>query len=195
LTPSPTGIKVRLGVLDSSQRQELLRVARAALSQHLRGERSSDPESAPAIPSVGAFVSLHNVSAQGRKLRGCLGMWDDRHSLQHAVARMAVAAGTRDPRFEPVTVDELDDLEIEISVLSPMHALPSPEDLRPGVHGVHVSRGERRGLLLPQVAVEHGWDREEFLSQACLKAGLEPDAWRHRDTRVEVFSADVFRDR
>jgi len=114
--------------------------------------------------------------------------------LEAAVARAAVAAGTGDPRFAPVEDDEIDLMEIEISVLSAMSELGSADHLEIGRHGLHVSREAHRGLLLPQVASEHGWDREQFLAQACLKADLPREAWRDPTTLVKTFTALVFRD-
>lgn len=107
---------------------------------------------------------------------------------------MAVAAATDDPRFPPIPPDELQDLEIEISVLSEPELLAShdPEGIRPGRHGIVVRRGRRQGLLLPQVAVEHGWDAEAFLAAACRKAGLPREAWRTPDCDLFVFQAVVF---
>lgn len=181
-------------MLDPSQQQELLRVARTTLDERLGGGHVSAPKAGPPIPGAGVFVSLHKRSGAGRELRGCMGIWDDRTPLQQTVARTAIAAATRDPRFSPVTLDELEDIEIEISVLAPMERLPSADDLRLGTHGIQVSRGDKRGLLLPQVAGEHGWDREEFLCQTCMKAGLDRQAWRDSGTRIDVFCAEVFRD-
>jgi len=183
------------GAVDLPGQRELLRGARDALMQLFRGGRVPDPEGASA-PIAGVFVSLHRISADGeRELRGCMGALDLREPLGQAVARMAVAAATRDPRFPPLRNEELVDLEIEISLLSPLVPLRSTDQLVVGRHGLHVSKGERRGLLLPQVAPEHDWDREQFLAHACLKAGLPEDAWRDGDTRIEVFSAEVFHGR
>lgn len=105
---------------------------------------------------------------------------------------MALAAAFQDPRFSPVTRDEWDDLELEISVLSPLTKLDDPEKVRVGVHGLYLRKGSQGGLLLPQVAVEQGWDRETFLGQTCRKAGLPPEAWRDPDTDIYVFTAEVF---
>ena len=183
-------------VVDLSSQREHLRIARAALVEYFRTGRGPDAELPAQDDAGGVFVSLHVITGDGeRELRGCLGTLQLREPLARAVNRMAVAAATRDPRFPPVRPEELTDLEIEISVLTVPRPLDSPDDLVLGRHGLHVSRGEHRGLLLPQVATEHGWDREQFLAQACVKAGLPEDAWRDAGTRVEYFSADVFRDR
>lgn len=136
----------------------------------------------------GAFTTLH---LQGR-LRGCIGYIVPRHSLYRTVAEAAQAAAFEDPRFQPVTADEAAHLSIEISVLSPPQPI-RPEDVVPGLHGLIVTKGGRRGLLLPQVPVEWNWDRETFLSQTCLKAGLPTDAWM-QDVDLQSFTAEVFGD-
>jgi AmmeMemoRadiSam system protein A len=136
----------------------------------------------------GAFVTLH---LQGR-LRGCIGYIVPQHSLYRTVAEAAQAAAFEDPRFQPVTADEAAKLTAEVSVLSPPHPI-RPEEVVTGLHGLIVTKGGRRGLLLPQVPVEWNWDRETFLSQTCLKAGLAPDAWM-QDIDLQAFTAEVFGD-
>jgi AmmeMemoRadiSam system protein A len=134
----------------------------------------------------GAFVTLH----ENRELRGCIGMMVAVKPLAETVLEMARAAALEDPRFDPVRVDELDKLQIEVSVLSPMFAI-APEDVVVGRHGLMMSYEGRRGILLPQVAPEWGWDRETFLAQTCRKAGLPLDQWR-RGAKIEAFTAEVF---
>jgi len=134
----------------------------------------------------GAFTTLH---LEG-KLRGCVGYIAAVKPLLQTVAEAAVSAAFHDPRFPPVTAEEAPHLQIEISVLS----LPQPirpDEIVPGRHGLIVTQGSRRGLLLPQVAPEHGWDALTFLAQTCLKAGLPPDAWKTGAT-LEAFTAEVF---
>jgi len=145
----------------------------AASSAHLKEQR-------------GAFVTLH----ENRELRGCIGMVIARGPLDETVREMARAAAMEDPRFPAVTEAELKSLQLEISVLSPMFEI-APEDVVVGRHGLMVSCGGRRGLLLPQVAPEWGWDRETFLAQTCRKAGLSPEQWKHGAT-LEAFTAEVF---
>jgi AmmeMemoRadiSam system protein A len=108
------------------------------------------------------------------------------------VKEVAAASAFEDPRFPPVRGDELDALSIEISVLSPLERISDVEKIRVGVHGLIMRRGARSGLLLPQVAVEQGWDRDTFLTHTCYKAGLPGDAWKSPDTIIEIFSALVF---
>lgn len=151
-------------------------------------------EPLPELPSVavaghGAFVTLHRHGA----LRGCIGRLTAREPLAEVVREMAVAASQEDPRFPPVGPEELDGIDVEISVLT-IPAPSSPEAVVPGRHGVIVQRGTRQGVLLPQVAVEYGWDRETFLGHTCRKAGLPPQAWREAGTEILVFEAQILRD-
>jgi AmmeMemoRadiSam system protein A len=135
-----------------------------------------------------AFVTLH----VGGALRGCIGTSASRHPLWRVVGEMATAAATRDPRFAPITADELDGLSVEIFVLSPERLVRDSSEIEIGRHGLEVRRRLARGLLLPQVAVEHDFDRERFLAETCRKAGLPADAWRDPATEVRLFEADVF---
>lgn len=135
----------------------------------------------------GAFVTLHHQ----RRLRGCVGRVVVLDPLFAVVAECAATAATADPRFAPFKQEELQDLEIEISVLSAPRQV-SAEEVQPGIHGLVVSHGRRRGVLLPQVAAERGWSRDHFLEQTCCKAGLDANAWKEAETRIEVFTAEVF---
>ena len=136
--------------------------------------------------SRGAFTTLHLFG----ELRGCIGYVLPTGSLYQTVAETARAAAFDDPRFQPVTEDEALHLKVEISVLSVPRPI-RPEQVEVGLHGLIVIVGARRGLLLPQVPVEWGWDRETFLSQTCIKAGLPPDAWQH-GAELQAFTAEVF---
>jgi AmmeMemoRadiSam system protein A len=135
-----------------------------------------------------AFVTL----TEAGELRGCMGRLDGTASAWSNVSAAAAMAATRDPRFLPVSADELDRIDLEVSVLGPFEDIPAPEWFDPLVHGIVAERGLRRGLLLPQVAREQGWGREETLAAVCWKAGLDPDAWRDPGTRLQVFTATVF---
>jgi len=175
------------------ERRWLLRLAHASIRAAVRRRPIEMPEArlSPQMPehlrqARGAFVTLH----ENGELRGCIGMMVAVKPLDETVREMARAAALEDPRFDAVRVDELDKLQIEISVLSPMFAI-APEDVVVGRHGLMVSYEGRRGILLPQVAPEWGWDRETFLAQTCRKAGLPMDQWR-RGAKLEAFTAEVF---
>jgi hypothetical protein len=136
----------------------------------------------------GAFVTLHKHG----QLRGCIGHIVAHFPLAETISRMATAAAFEDPRFPPVTAEELKDLEIEISVLTPFQKISNVEEIQVGVHGIYMKKGFHSGLLLPQVATEYKWDRKTFLEQTCRKAGLPGDAWKAQDMEIYVFSADIF---
>ncbi len=173
-------------------RQKLLQLARTAISEILKGgtitSRPLDPDfSEPR----GAFVTLRKRG----ELRGCIGRFESDLPLDRTVAEMAVAAAFHDPRFPPLTREELGEIEIEISVLSPLRRVTDFREIRVGEHGLVVSRGPYRGVLLPQVATEEGWDRETFLGMTCRKAGLSFDSWKQPDIEIQIFSAEVFGER
>jgi AmmeMemoRadiSam system protein A len=177
--------------LPNDEKRSLLQIARSAIESvltHGKAAKIPSPSGNLAIPS-GAFVTLH----RNGRLRGCIGRVIAVEPLAYVVADCAVAAATSDPRFSRLHLAELHELQIEISVLSCPQEV-SGEDVQPGIHGVIISRGENRGILLPQVAADHGWARERFLEETCEKAGLPPDAWRDPATRIEVFTAEVFSD-
>jgi len=136
----------------------------------------------------GAFVTLRRRSG---RLRGCIGQLPSKDPLVAVVAHCASAAALEDPRFSAVSPQELDEIEIEISVLSPLESI-APDEIEPGKHGLVVTRGSNRGVLLPQVAVEFHFSAERFLEETCLKAGLEREAWKNAATHIEAFTAEVF---
>lgn len=177
-------------MLTLAQRRTLLNVARQAILAAVCGRPEPDlPTDDEALRRVqGAFVTLHKDG----HLRGCIGYIEGVKPLVETVAEMAVSAATGDPRFDPVTCDEMPRIELEISVLSPLQPVSDPSQVEVGRHGLVVSQGMRRGLLLPQVPVEWGWSHDEFLAHTCQKAGLPPDAWRDPQTTLEVFEAEVF---
>jgi AmmeMemoRadiSam system protein A len=178
--------------LDAGARARLLALARSAVEAAARGEPLpviDRPSLPPSLARPGAaFVTLH---ADGR-LRGCIGSVAPRAcSVAETVVEMARAASRDDPRFAPVTSDELATLVIEVSVLGVPEPVTTPDEVVVGRDGVIVEDGARRGLLLPQVATERQWDRETLLDQACVKAGLSRTAWR-QGARILRFQADVF---
>jgi uncharacterized protein len=175
-------------VLTTEQKQTLLRIAREAVTAAAsrRPYAPSTEEAALRRPAA-VFVSLHKEG----ELRGCIGMVEPTAPMDEAVAQMARAAACDDYRFDPVRAGEVDALQIEVSVLTPAEPVRDVNEIEIGIHGLIVEQGSNRGLLLPQVAPEWGWDCEEFLQHTCLKAGLPKDAWRKGAT-VLCFSAEVF---
>jgi AmmeMemoRadiSam system protein A len=173
----------------SAEREQLLTLAHRSIEAALdRVVLDLNPPTLHLAEFRGAFTTLHLSG----KLRGCIGYVFPTQPLYQTVAETARSAAFEDPRFEPVTLPEARLLQIEISVLSPLQTI-APEGVVVGRHGLVVTKGNRRGLLLPQVPVEWEWDRETFLSETCLKAGLPADAWLH-DVEVQAFTAEVFND-
>ena len=174
----------------AEERGILLRLAHEAIESALdRRPISLDPPSPRLAEPRGAFTSLYCRD----QLRGCVGYVFAVTSLYRTVAETARAAAFEDTRFLPITREEARELEVSLSVLSPLQLI-QPEEVEVGRHGLLISQHGRRGLLLPQVAAEHGWDRVTFLEQTCHKAGLPPDAWKKGAT-LEAFTAEVFGDR
>lgn len=176
--------------LGSELQQKLLEIARETIESYIRTRQ--EPEFTVDEPELqqkcGAFVTIKTHG----QLRGCIGHIEGIKPLYQTIADMAVAASTQDPRFPPVTENELGSLHLELSVMSPLRKVESPDEVQPGIHGILMRRGFRSGLLLPQVATEHGWDRKTFLEHTCMKAGLLTDEWQHPETEIYVFSAQVF---
>ncbi len=168
----------------------LLATARKAIeSCVLTGEPAIESMEDSALNAqLGCFVSIK----QNGQLRGCIGNFQPQWPLYREVAEMACAAATKDPRFYPMGKEDLDNFLIEISVLSPLEKITDPNTIQVGVHGIYLEKGSYRGVLLPQVAVEHQWDRTMFLRQTCAKAGLPTEAWKSEDTDIFIFSAQVF---
>lgn len=176
-----------------ASRKTLLAVARETLETFVRGlPRQTPGTDDPHLlaPHYGAFVSLHRAE----ELRGCVGTCFPTRALYQTVIEMTEAAASRDYRVPPVEPAELADIEIEISVLSPLRLIDDPLSLAVGVHGLHIAQGERRGVLLPQVATHYGWDLVTFLGQACLKAGLPEEAWKQPGTKISSFTALILKE-
>jgi hypothetical protein len=176
--------------LSEEAKRELLRIARESIRSYLKEGKipKFKPHHEEIKRSCGAFVTLKK---DGR-LRGCIGYMEPVMPLYQTVARMAVAAATRDSRFTPVALDELKEIEIEISVLSPMRRIDDPKEVVVGKHGIYIRKGRNSGVLLPQVATEMEWNREQFLKGVCRKAWLPEDAWKEKETELYVFTAEVF---
>ena len=193
--PAPTGPVD----LDHDQEEALLGLARATLESHLAHDGAvagwfAAHAGDPGLDSpAGAFVTVHNTgrrAEQEGRLRACMGVIEARQPVVDAVISAALSAA-RDPRFPPLKLDELDEVEIEVSVLSPAKPVPGPDSVEVGVHGVILSKSGRRAVFLPQVAPEQGWTRDEMLNHLSRKAGLPTDAWRS-GADLEVFTAQVF---
>jgi len=176
-------------LLTIEEQKELLRVARETIAAHVKGN------SIPVMGHVskglkhknGCFVTIK----QHGQLRGCIGNFVSDKPLYLLVQEMAVSAATRDPRFYPMKPEDLDDFDLEISVLSPLKKITSVDTIVVGKHGIYIVKNHSRGVLLPQVAMEYGWDRDTFLRHTCIKAGLPEDAWQ-KDCDIYTFTALVF---
>ncbi|MFQ3621462.1 MAG: AmmeMemoRadiSam system protein A [Spirochaetales bacterium] len=177
--------------LTDREKKLLLSLARETVSSALEGK--------PVIPPVaegnlctnaGVFVTIHKTDGS---LRGCIGQLYGKSNLVETVREVALSSAFNDPRFTPVKKEELKDLVFEISILSPLRQ-GKAEEIIPGKHGIYLKRGYSGGLLLPQVAVEQGWDRWEFLDHGCRKAGLLPGSWKDPYTELYLFTALVFKE-
>lgn len=162
---------------------------RFVIADHL-GQPATRPrlDSTMLQSELGAFVTLK----KGGQLRGCIGNIIGNGPLVQTVERMAGAAAFEDPRFPPLTAAELPDLNIEVSVMGPLTLCPDPERIEIGRHGLYIRKSMHSGLLLPQVATEWGWDRETFLDQTCVKAGLPKGTWRKSKVELWWFEAVIF---
>jgi AmmeMemoRadiSam system protein A len=178
--------------LSEETKSGLLSLARKSLETYLKEKkklRKGLDYSPICEEKNGAFVTLHDKDGE---LRGCIGQIIGFKPLDETVAEMAVAAGTQDPRFYPLSLTELSGVSFEISVLSVPKAVKNVDEIEVGRHGLIMSQGHARGLLLPQVATEWGFDRTTFLEHTCVKAGLKKDAWKDQKTVIETFEAEVF---
>jgi len=175
--------------LSPSEKQQLLQLAREAITLFLREKKL--PDYSPSSPRLwekkGAFVTLRKKG----HLRGCIGFIESNLPLYQTVIQAAIYAAVKDLRFQPVSLEELKEINIEISILSPLKKIRHPAQIQVGRHGLVIEKGNHKGLLLPQVATENGWDSLTFLQQVCLKAGLPPDAWR-QGAHLYTFEALVF---
>jgi uncharacterized protein len=176
-------------LLSKNEQGELLKIARDTIVDYVTNR------TVPAITTASPGLNLHSgcfvtIKRQG-ELRGCIGNFVSDQPLYLLVQEMAVSAATRDPRFYPMKQDDLADFTIDISVLSPLAKAASVEEIQVGVHGIYIVKGSYRGVLLPQVATEYGWNRDQFLQHTCIKAGLPEDAWQG-ECDIYIFSAQVF---
>jgi len=175
--------------LTAAQKCELLQLARHAIAAYIAGL----PLPLANLPELnqihaGVFVSLH----LDEQLRGCIGYLEGSRPLSEVLRETAVSAASRDPRFEPLTAEELVRVDIEVSVLSPLRKIAAPAEIILGRHGVIVRLGHHHGLLLPQISLHHDWDVETFLAHVCQKAGLPDEAWKDPEADIFIFEAEVF---
>lgn len=180
--------------MDEKEKKLLLQIAKNRIESAIKGTKAdkmqAELKNTGLVKKQGAFVTLKTNG----KLRGCIGRLASDTPLHKVVSEMAVSAATEDSRFQSKRIkpSELNDLEIEISVLSPLQRIKKPLDLELGKHGIYIKKGFRNGCFLPQVATETGWTKEEFLSECCRsKAGLSSKAWKEKDTEVYVFTAEI----
>lgn len=175
--------------LSDEEKKQLKLLAREAIECALFGREQCRMELSERLKQkAGAFVTLKSKG----ELRGCIGYTRAVLPLSEVVQKMAIESAFHDPRFCGIRKEEWKDIEIEISVLSPMRKINSIDEIEVGVHGLYVEKGGHSGLLLPQVATEYNWDRETFLEYTCYKAGLPRDAWKSGDIAIYVFTAEVF---
>lgn len=179
----------------------LVRLARRTVSEYLRsGTESSPPEDTPQTlrEKSGVFVTIEEYDGGRKGLRGCIGYPLPHSPLVEATIDSAISAATRDPRFDPMSEVELPNVVFEVSVLTPPALLKAsrpldyPKLIKVARDGLVVERGYHKGLLLPQVPIEWGWDESTFLSECCMKAGLPPDSWLSADVKIYTFTAQVF---
>lgn len=181
-------------MFSDDDKKNMLTAAREVLSSCARGEEVMMPESLSELDSepMGIFITLHTRKGE---LRGCIGYLVGIKPLPDAIVEMTKAASKNDPRFSPVKEAELNDIVLEISLLSPLKKIDSPDAIEIGKHGLVVSDGPNKGLLLPQVATENNWDKITFLEHTCEKARLPRDAWKSEETEISIFSAEVFEEK
>ncbi len=174
--------------LSDSDRKSILELARQAVVEAVAQRRLLQQIPQPVVfeQKCGVFVTLH---VHG-KLRGCIGVIESNEGLGQEIVKCAVGAAINDPRFSPMEPAELPGLEIEVSLLSHLQPI-RPHEIEIGTHGLLIQQGLHRGLLLPQVAVEHKLGKEQFLEETCHKAGLPRDAWKAPDTHIYAFTCDI----
>jgi AmmeMemoRadiSam system protein A len=180
-------------MLSENEATVLLSIARETITSLVLGqEYRPEPREEKALNErSGCFVTIK----QNGDLRGCIGSFQSERPLFLEVAGMAAASASKDPRFHPMEEGELDNFSLEISVLSPLQKIEKIEEIEVGVHGIYLEKNFSRGVLLPQVATDHNWDRTTFLQQTCLKAGLPTDSWQGYDAEIYIFSAQIIKEK
>ncbi len=176
-------------LLTKKEQKELLKIARETIAAYVTNRKV--PAAAPTSPGLNFHSGCFVTVKQKGELRGCIGNFVSGQPLYQLVQEMAVSAATRDPRFYPMKAEDLADFALDISVLSPLRKAASVDEITVGTHGIYIVKGSYRGVLLPQVATEYGWNRDQFLQHTCIKAGLPQDAWQG-ECDLYIFSAQVF---
>lgn len=178
-------------MLTETEGKRLLQMAREAIETYVRKHEAAEFKAdEPALKTdSGAFVTIHKHG----ELRGCIGTFASPNPLYKTVTDMAISAAVKDPRFAPLNVSELDEISLEISVLSPLKEIKHTDEIVIGAHGLYIVKGRNHGVLLPQVAVEHNMDKESFLEHTSIKAGLNPGAWQD-DATIFTFEAQIFKE-
>ncbi|WP_321371511.1 AmmeMemoRadiSam system protein A [uncultured Desulfuromusa sp.] len=176
-------------MLSKNEATDLLKIARNAIVHQIKNEvYLPDAKKETALNShSGCFVTI----TQNGRLRGCIGNFQSQQPLYKEVAAMAVEAASHDPRFPPMSLKDLDNFKLEITILSPLEKIDDTDQIQVGTHGIYMIKGYNRGVLLPQVATEYGWDKEQFLQQTCIKAGLSEKSWQHPETEIFIFSGEI----
>lgn len=176
-------------MLTAADADILLKIARDAINYAVKGQEYSPAprEEKKLNDKAGCFVTIK----QNGQLRGCIGNFQSQLPLYREVAQMAVASATQDPRFPAMDESELDDFNLELTVLSPLKKIENLDEIEIGVHGLYIEKGFNRGVLLPQVATEHGWDRDLFLRHTCIKAGLNEMDWQQEKSDIYIFSGQI----
>ncbi|RCK71793.1 MAG: putative ACR [Ignavibacteriae bacterium] len=180
---------VRISVFTKKEKEILLQNAHLAIHAAVKGEPIPTAEKFTELLNLptGAFVSIYKFG----ELRGCIGYVEPRKNLLQTVIDAAYNAAVNDIRFNPVKVEELEDISIEISVISNLKEIKDISEIEVGTHGLIIEEGEKIGILLPQVASDYSWDRETFLNQTARKAGLPYDAWKKENVKIYIFTADI----
>ncbi len=177
-------------MLNKQEKEYLLNIARKSITAAVNHDQPPQPVDCPEnlLQPSGAFVTIHKFD----DLRGCIGFVEAVKPLIETIVETAAHAAINDPRFLPLTSDDLEDIKIEISVLSPLKLIEDVNEIQVGEHGILMEEGFNRGLLLPQVATEYNWDRETFLNQTARKARLPINAWKKKSTKIRIFTAEIF---
>lgn len=176
--------------LSNDDKSLLLNIARQTIESYIKTKKIQgfDVHGQALLERRGVFVCIK----ESGELRGCIGVFTSDKPLYLTVVDMAVCASTQDPRFSPLIASKLSKISIELSCLTPMKKIKDVSEIQVGRHGIYIVKGPCRGVLLPQVATECGWDRDTFLEHTCLKAGLQPDCWKKGGADIYIFEAEVF---